>query len=1072
LAVLCVAALVVGTGGSGATAQGPPNTPPGLSRGQAAINALGARLPDVAAAYGLSRAQLRALFLEDHTLYVDNNDELLYIDELWLEDQAASQAIQDGPAAAPFPTEDTFTLHSLPGAKHTIYLDFDGHTTVGTTWNSAYGVLEIVSPPYDIDGDPSSFSATEIERIQQAWQIVAEDYAPFNVNVTTQDPGAAALSYSGGGDTQWGTRVVITDDTFANCGCGGHAYIGSFDDYTDEPVFVYNSSLVGVSEASTHEVGHALNLSHDGTSSATYYTGHGSGETGWAPLMGASYYQPVTQWSMGEYYDANNGGPSANYGNGPDDLAVIASLTNGNGFGYRADDHGDSRQAATPMAVNGTAVSGAGVIERTSDVDVFSFSTGAGPVSLSIDGAGPRTNLDVQAELYDASDNLVAVSDPASLVAASLNVTLDAGTYYLHIDGTGTGDPLSSSPTGYTEYGSLGQYTISGTIVDTGSNTPPTASFSSSTSDLTASFTDTSTDVDGTVVSWDWDFGDGNTSTEQDPSHTYAAAGTYTVSLVVTDDDDATGNTSQSVTVTAPNVPPTAAFNYITTDLTADFADASTDGDGTVVSWSWDFGDGGNSTVQNPSHTYAAAGTYTVNLTATDDDGATDSASQSVTVTEPSNVPPTAGFTFSTTYLDASFTDTSTDSDGTVVSWLWNFGDGSTSTDQNPNHGYASAGTYIVSLTVTDDDDDTDSTSHNVTVTDPPAYVDYVATGEILVAGTVSGSYVDTQADGGAAESITERESGGKPDSRYTYLEHKWTFSVPAGGTSTSLYANAWAPASNDGDAFVFSYSTNDADYTSMFTVLATSDDGSYQTFDLSGVSGTVYVKVVDTDHSTGHREENTVYVDHLFIRTDNTPVEPPAAPSGLFATAVSSSGIDLSWSDNSDNELGFHIERSPDGATGWTQVGSAGLDATTFSDTGLNPGTTYHYRVYAYNSGDNSGYSNTASATTSTASYMKVTTLVGSREVVRNKWNATVEILVTQSDGTTAVANATVFGEWSGGATGGAECTTDANGWCFVTKNSIKTQEASVTYTVTDVTHTTYTYDPGSSETSITVWQ
>ena len=176
--------------------------------------------------------------------------------------------------------------------------------------------------------------------------------------------------------------------------------------------------------------------------------------------------------------------------------------------------------------------------------------------------------------------------------------------------------------------------------VDDGSvgstNYPPTADFSYTTTDLTADFTDLSTDSDGSVVGWDWDFGDGSTSTAQNPSHTYAADGTYSVSLTVTDDDGATGSTSQDVTVSdgTINDPPTADFSFTTTDLTADFTDLSTDSDGSVISWYWDFGDSITSTTQNPNHTYASSGTYTVTLTVADNEGATDSVSKDVTVTE------------------------------------------------------------------------------------------------------------------------------------------------------------------------------------------------------------------------------------------------------------------------------------------------------------------------------------------------------------------------------------------------------------------------------------------------------
>ena len=168
-------------------------------------------------------------------------------------------------------------------------------------------------------------------------------------------------------------------------------------------------------------------------------------------------------------------------------------------------------------------------------------------------------------------------------------------------------------------------------VTVTAANQPPAAEFSSKCTDLGCDFTDASTD-DGTVSAWSWDFGDGKSATTQNPSHSYGQAGSYQVKLTVTDDKGATNSVTHSVTVTAPNQPPAAAFSVKCTDLGCDFTDASTD-DGTVNSWSWDFGDGSSSTQQNPSHTYASDGPYTVTLVVTDDGGATARASQDITVT-------------------------------------------------------------------------------------------------------------------------------------------------------------------------------------------------------------------------------------------------------------------------------------------------------------------------------------------------------------------------------------------------------------------------------------------------------
>ena len=171
------------------------------------------------------------------------------------------------------------------------------------------------------------------------------------------------------------------------------------------------------------------------------------------------------------------------------------------------------------------------------------------------------------------------------------------------------------------------------------------------------------------------------------------------------------------------NEPPSASFTYQCDYLECSFTDTSSDLDGSIVAWSWTFGDGGTSSAQHPTHTYGAAGTYTVILIVTDNEGATDSTSKAVTVAAgeeppppPPNEPPTASFTYECNYLECSFTDTSTDLDGSIVAWSWTFGDDRTSFQQHPTHTYGEAGTYSVTLEVTDDDGATGSVSQNVTV--------------------------------------------------------------------------------------------------------------------------------------------------------------------------------------------------------------------------------------------------------------------------------------------------------------------------------------------------------------------
>jgi hypothetical protein len=281
---------------------------------------------------------------------------------------------------------------------------------------------------------------------------------------------------------------------------------------------------------------------------------------------------------------------------------------------------------------------------------------------------------------------------------------------------------------------------------------------------------------------------------------------------------------------------------------------------------------------------------------------------------------------------------------------------------------YADAGldpstTYFYQLRAVNSVGSSSWISASATTEDPPDFVDDVATGEALGAGSVNGSYAQTWSQDGSLQVITERESGGRKSRRHSYLVHDWQFDV-YGGRSVTFFAKAWAPASADGDSFVFSYSTDGSNYVEMFEVSNTGEAGGDESFALpSSTLGPVSVRVVDTDQTSGNRSLDSVFVDHLYFRSDLVPGEPPAAPSGLDATAVSSSQIDLGWQDYSSDEYGFRVERSLDG-TSYVLVGTVGADVTSFADVGMAANTTHYYRVSAYNGAGASGYTSASAAT------------------------------------------------------------------------------------------------------------
>lgn len=464
------------------------------------------------------------------------------------------------------PLSQTFLLESNPNSSKTIFLDFDGASLTGTAWNSS-NLPNGWAPAFTLDTDTSTnFSTAELTAIQDIFFRVAADYAPFDVNVTLRAPTADKITRSSSSDLQYGTVCLFSNiaDQTGHSGAGGVAYVGVFDyvGNTYKPALVFpnklGNSAKNIAEAASHEIGHNLNLGHDGTSTAGYYTGFGN-SPGWAPIMGVGYYKNLTQFSRGEYADANNT---------ENDFSRIT----GEGVSYYIDTEGDTFASALNLSFsldrNSDGIydwaSVVGSIDLKSstglsstgaylpDRDLYSFYLpAAGDLSINVANGlvyslnGAKTfdylptgwgNLRADALLYSADGSLVADwSANAQVDVTNFAVSgLGSGSYVLAVQAN------ASSPDGESVWGSLGHYQLNLDYTATGPVGPqsPTYALKASVTSVneggSVSFTTTTTGVEaGTVLTWTVsgvsaaDLVDAQTS----GSFTVAADGTAAASL-------------------------------------------------------------------------------------------------------------------------------------------------------------------------------------------------------------------------------------------------------------------------------------------------------------------------------------------------------------------------------------------------------------------------------------------------------------------------------------------------------------------------------------------------------------
>ncbi len=778
---------------------------PGASGAQA-IAALGGNLPAVADYYGMTAEQLRNQLLGDSGLRLSGTGRLIHLSA------GPRRAAATRSAAATFamssnsldalPLGQTFQLHSKPDALKTIFLNFQG-ATLSADEHFLPPLLDsdemsIDVAPFSIDADPA-FSDAERRLVQEIWQRVAEDFAPFDVDVTTEQPALERISRASAEDQVYGMDVLfaLLVESWNIPGSAGFGMPGAFSanspgaDSMKPSLVFYTADVINartLADSATREVGITLGLRTDVQGcNGEPYAGQGDSEVnGWAPIMGELSERPLRQFDKGEYADPGICGEGAVP---PQDDFIVMQ---GAGLLLRADEAGNTTGTASWLPVTSSAgrsaASFGGVIASADDTDVFYLDAGAGVLDITVEPAPLGPNADLELTLRNSAGNVVQVNKPIQNLGAAINVSVGApGRYFLEVKGGGEGDPLL---TGYSNYGSVGGYELAGSFA-TPSNAPPSAVMDVSRvigpSAMTLTFDAARSGDDGRIMLYRWDFGDGTSREEATPGpvqkiYPPGSAGIlYTVSLTVTDDSGLSATTTRSINPGA--APPWAnvTANVLTgpAPLAVAFNPSGSTSDDGITSYAWSFGDGTTRVNTSPaveSKTYTTAGTYPVSLQIIDGTGRTATANVTIVVTAP--VAPVASFTSSHSSgvapLAVTFDPAASSDDVQIASYRWDFGGGdirTTGTAASVSKTFNTPGSYIVSLQVTDNAGLTATASRTITV-NAPANVAPVA------------SFTPSHSSGVAPLAVTFNPAASSDDVQI--VSYRWDFGDGDTRTMTS----------------------------------------------------------------------------------------------------------------------------------------------------------------------------------------------------------------------------------------------------------------------------------------------